>query len=315
MADPFPYPSRRLPSLTFQLRASATGGVLLESVWQIPTLDPFARREAVVLVHGYNNSFGDAATAFDAFRTRQYGNCEVDIPGLEAFLVDTFWPGDAGGVLQDFYYATDLATAKDAVPIIASHIGDSTRLPNLQVVHFIGHSMGCRIVLEVIKLLMVKPGPQIGKVCLMAAAVPGIDVAPGGSLSEAMAAPQQVNVLYSVADTVLRKYFKLGQWRAYTTGQTHEDYSSDALGRSPPKLPANARSILIDQADHSDYWPSQDPPNEVATAQANLEVSVFFGFDGMQSRGVAARTAAPTGAPAEGRPVGDARSTGSDRSI
>lgn len=287
MANTCPVPPRAPPALSFQLRQEASGGDLLGAVEQWPGLDPFARTEAVVLVHGYNNSFDQAHQAYNAFRDRQYGFSTIVAPGLEALLIDTYWPGD-WGLISSILYAVDLSTAKKAAPLIAAHLGS---MPNVRIVHFLAHSMGCRLVLEALDILRNTPTLTVGKVSLMAAAVPATMVAPGGQLADAIASPQSVQVLFSSADHVLHYYFPPGESSA------GEGFFPTALGREPPALPSNTAKIQVAMADHSDYWPSTDTPQPYATNQANLLNHAFFGFDSMAARQVSTRQpayAAPT---------------------
>ena len=45
-------------------------------------------------------------------------------------------------------------------------------MPSLERVDFIGHSLGCRVALETLLLLRTRSLPIVGRVVLMAAAVP-----------------------------------------------------------------------------------------------------------------------------------------------
>lgn len=270
------WPSRGTPSLTFQLREQQESGPLRALVWQIPDFDPFARSEAVVLVHGYNNCFGQAIGAYDAFRDRQYTDTQLDIPQLEAAFVDMFWPGDAGGWASVFHYATDIGIAIQAAPRLAAHLSS---LPNLRKVHFIGHSLGCRLILEVLEILRTTSPLAVGKVCLMAAAVPRSKVAPGGVLRAAIELPEEVLVLYSTDDSVL-ELVPIGEAIAGDSGESPDP----ALGREPPPLPPNVRAVQVAGAGHSDYWPSTDTPDEEASLRASLLVSTFFGLGSLLPR-------------------------------
>ena len=72
------------------------GGDPRPSVLQLPQQDSAARREAVALVHGFNNHYGEAAIAYQGFRKQQYRrDGSLLPPALEDVLADAHWPGDA----------------------------------------------------------------------------------------------------------------------------------------------------------------------------------------------------------------------------
>lgn len=286
MARYFNPPEDYRPGIIFQLRNRLEGGDLRPSVLQLPQLDGAARRETVVLVHGFNNHYGEAATGYQGFRNQQYRrDAGLLPPSLENLLADAHWPGDAAwGVadLVDFLvYPVAVGTARDAGPILAAHL---SQLPNLEIVHFIGHSLGCRVVLEAIRSLGVRP--QVGKVCLMAAAVPVFKVVDRGEFEYAMLRPDRVLVLYSGSDMVLQMAFRLGQ----TAASGDEGFLPTALGheRPPPAVAGKFEAIDITGAGHGDYWGhSNTEPSWRATAH----VGEFMEF-GQRLRAINARAAA-----------------------
>ena len=131
---------------------------------------------------------------------------------FEDLLGDTFWPGDArwpGAIdkLDFFFYANAVGVARDVAPTVAKYLRART---DVLTVHFLAHSLGCRVALEVIALLA-RGGPKVGRVCLMAAAVPSFQVMPGGALFAAVIRPERLRVLYSPRDWVLGFTFPPGQ--------------------------------------------------------------------------------------------------------
>lgn len=285
-----------------QLRERDEGGDLRPTVRQIPTIDGAARREAVVLVHGFNNHYGEAAAAYWGFRARQYSQAGSVPPALESLLADAFWPGDAAWGLADLIdfmvYPVAVSTARDAAPRLADHLRS---MPNLITAHFIGHSLGCRVILETIADFARRGGPTVGKVCLMAAAVPIFKVEAAGDLAGAIGLGRPVLILYSDDDLVLRYAFRPGQ----TLADGDEGFFPAALGsgRPPPTVVGRLESIDIDGAGHGDYWGhSGTQPAAVASAR----VGEFFGFSNWP-RTIAAREPASGHRPgsAEPREVGD----------
>jgi len=296
--------------LIFQLRERLEGGNLLPNVRQEPPLDPYARIEAVVLVHGFNNHYGEAGKSYHHFRLRQYERAvpQLPPPGLEAILADLFWPGDAAwwGFLDLFdflVYPKAVGTARDAAPLLARHLRS---MPNLRTVHFVGHSLGCRIILKTIDDILRYGGPTVGKVCLMAAAVPLFKVQSGGELADAMEHAGhvgEVRILYSDDDWVLRDTFPPGQTLARGND---EGFFPTALGlHGPLGVAARTDPFDITDARHGDYWgDSEQPPASLAADR----IAEFFHFGSWQ-RTIASRGAgmAPRPSTADSREVGYAR--------
>jgi hypothetical protein len=300
-----PPPAGYRPWLKLQLRDSVEGGDLLAAVRQIPPLDPAARRVAVLLVHGFNNHEGEAGAAYDGLRARQYARAPTLVPpGLERILADVFWPGDAAWGLFDLVdflvYPAAVAAARDAAPLLAGHLRS---MPSLVAVHFVGHSLGCRVVLETIDDLARNGGPHVGKVCLMAAAVPVFKVRQPGALARAMEHAADVRILHSDDDAVLRYTFAPGQ----TLASGDEGFFPTALGLHgpPPGVPGRLDPIRVGGAGHGDYWGhSQRPP----AARAADRIAEFFQFGSWARRvGEPSPGAASREASADRREIGRAR--------
>lgn len=290
MARYFNPPTDYRPGIIFQLRYSLEGGKLRPTVLQLPQQDSATRREAVVLVHGFNNHYGEAATAYQGFRKQQHRRDASLLPmALEDLLADAHWPGDAAGGAADcadfFVYPFSVGTARDAGPVLAAHL---SLMPNLEIVHFIGHSLGCRVVLETIRHLGNRP--QVGRVCLMAAAVPVFKVEWGGELESAMVRAEHVLVLYSASDLVLKFTFRPGQLAASAATGSDEGVWPTALGRErpPPTLAGAVDSIDIAGAGHGDYWGHSDTES---SCRATARVGEFLEL-GRRVRAIDTRTAA-----------------------
>ncbi len=305
MARYFDPPEEYKPGLVFQLRHKVEGGDLRPEVEQIPRPDTYGRTEAVVLVHGFNNHYGEAGDAYYGFRLRQYERTvpRLVLPTLEKVLADLFWPGDATWGLFDFLdffvYPSAVGTAKEAGPRLARHLQS---MPNLRLVHFIGHSLGCRVALEAIEYIRQNGGPIVGKVCLMAAAVPLFKVKSGGDLASAIEHASEVRVLYSDDDWVLRDTFPPGQ----TLARGDEGNFPTALGlNGPVGVAARIESFDVTDARHGDYWGhSKTPPASIAADR----IAEFFQF-GSWKRALSPRSAgmAPRPSSSEGRDVSHTR--------
>lgn len=217
---------------------------------------PRRQTDLIVLVHGFNNNRCEAQEAYVGFRGRQRGLlARQDGQRLEDMLGDAFWPGDAdfAGPLDmvDFLvYPATIQTARETAAVLRDYLLTRNDVLNL---HLVGHSMGCRVILETIRLLLeADPGIQarLRKVCLMAAAVPTLAAFPGGALEAAFRAADQVLVLHSSADTVLHFAFPPGQTLA------GDGFFPTAIGRhgDVPAHPGHVDVKPVEGAKHSDYW-------------------------------------------------------------
>ncbi|WP_031436609.1 alpha/beta fold hydrolase [Methylobacter tundripaludum] len=288
----------QIPGLVLSLREQLEGGNLRKDVNQNPLPDKYARIEAVVLVHGFNNHSGEAAEAYLGFRSRQYTLASQSPPALEKELTDVFWPGDASGwglfdLADAAVYPAAVGAAKAAALRLAKHLRS---MPNLRKVHFIGHSLGCRLILETIDDLRLNGGPTVDKVCLMAAAVPVFKIQSIGSLAKAMEHAKNVRILYSENDWVLKYTFPGGQ----TLASGDEGRFPTALGLTRlAYITGRTEQVNIYGAGHSDYWGHPDSKEDKqdkrnAKKQAAASIASFFNF-GRSSRSFAAR--APSAAP------------------
>jgi len=275
-------PTGYAPFLEFYLRRKGEGGKLLHPGDLKGALDARTRRECLVLVHGFNNTDSEAAEAYLGFRAR-----ETEIFGppdalyFERRFGDVFWPGDADW--WSFFDKVDFLIYPSAVHTAVKAADELTdllwQMPNLERVDFIGHSLGCRVVLETLRLLRTRTLPIVGRVVLMAAAVPSEMLEYGGKfhslLMELAAEGTAIRVLHSLQDTVLHYAFPPGQSLA-----GGKEASGRALGRfGPSPLIPGYRATLsereISGAGHGDYWGhSKTAPSRIATEDAGVFLSL-----------------------------------------
>jgi len=295
------------PKLRLWLRQDLEGGGLRDPAALMPA--PDARRECLVLVHGFNNHAGEAAAAYFGFRKSQYEQYpELADRVLEDWFGDGYWPGDADWPgpldwLDALVYPIAVKTAEKCGAILAAAI---QRMPNIERVDFAGHSLGCRVVLEAADVLRAT-GPAIGRICLMAAAVPDEMVEPGGRFDELLwrlvDAGVKIHVMHSDKDTVLRFAFPPGQALA-------GEASLRALGLNGPPVDmigvgGMVTHVKIAGAKHGHYWGHTDSN---ARAQAVRESGTFLRI-GEPRRTIGER---PLG---DARDVGEAREVGTPRDI
>src|SRR2546423_7880077 len=275
-------PAEYTPLLEFYLRSKSEGGKLLHPGDLKGALDAKARKECLVLVHGFNNTDSEAAAAYFGFRQREkeiFGS--PDLKRFDQRFGDTYWPGDADwwsffDKVDFLIYPAAVHTAVKAAQELADLLW---QMLNLERVDFVGHSLGCRVILETLPLLRARTLPMIGRVMLMAAAVPSEMLENGGKfhglLMELAAEGTTVRVLHSMQDSVLHYAFPPGQSLA-----GGKEASSRALGRlGPSPLMPGYRGTLteheIARADHSDYWgQSNRPPPRTSTQDAGTFLSL-----------------------------------------
>jgi len=264
------------PLLEFYLRKKREGGSLLVPSIFHGNLDAIARRECLVLLHGFNNAEGEAAAAYFGFRGRQN---EIFQPGdpsaFDRRFGDAFWPGDADwwwffDKVDFLVYPSAVHTAVKAGEQLANLL---FHMPNLERVDFIAHSLGCRIALETVQQIRARTSVVIRYVCLMAAAVPSEMLEPGGryyDLMTALAAEStEIKILHSKQDPVLHVAFPFGQALA-----GFNEASGRALGRygPAPSMPGFGATLTereIPGASHGDYWGhSRNDPSVAATEAA-----------------------------------------------
>ncbi|HEY0528727.1 MAG TPA: alpha/beta fold hydrolase, partial [Gemmatimonadaceae bacterium] len=224
---------------------------------------------------------------------------------FEAYFGDAFWPGDADWSFFDkldfLIYPKAVHTAIDAGADLADVIAT---MPKLERVDFIAHSLGCRVVLEALLRLRQRTLPVIGKVVLMAAAVPSEMLEPGGRffnlLMDMWRDGIEVRVHHSLDDRVLHFAFPPGQSLA---GRT--EASQRALGRLGPSvmMPGwnkTLKGVKVSGADHSDYWGGgkRDP-----SMQSTREAGEFLQLGALSREVSSVRTVSGAAALPERRTV------------
>lgn len=166
----------------------------------------------------------------------------------------------ATGLLDFFGYDTDLYNARQSSHRLADFLIGLRRAPTSPLkVTFLGHSMGCRLILETLALLADETSLQIEVVVLMAAAVP-VDLvkAPetkppkeAGRLGPTFKAGRRILKFFSGRDLALRLGFPRAQRVAYWR-EIEPDYYDEAVG-----LRGNPKRMGEDEETtnrHKDYW-------------------------------------------------------------
>jgi hypothetical protein len=209
-------------------------------------------RHILLFVHGFNNSEGDAAKSYGRFFAVMRDGLRRSrvAPDAVAYF---HWPGDLTGGATAYPY--DVGQAKDSATTLARYLADIPSPggdPRSLLVSLIGHSLGCRLVLEALAALAPSPRrPEIVFVGLMAAAVGVRAVDVGRPLRAMDTLPKRLTKFFSTRDWVLLGAFPAGQTAAAARGL--DDAHREAVGRNGN--PASFGSGQSTTNGHSDYWP------------------------------------------------------------
>ena len=208
-------------------------------------------RKLTIFVHGYNVDERAARKKWKV--THRKLRKALQVTRLTK-IVFYYWPGDASSrrAISSLSYFTRVDIAEKCGQDLAKLLIDTaSRRPELTV-QFVGHSLGCRLVLEAARNLRDNARVHVKAILLMAAAVPeGLceDDRP-------YAAPiaQYEVVLHSSADNTLRRWFWIGQLLARFRGELPPGPHRGAVGLSGQ--PRKRWSGELDSCglDHGEYW-------------------------------------------------------------
>jgi esterase/lipase superfamily enzyme len=215
----------------------------------------------LLLVHGYNNSHDDAETSYKLFIDNiqnQLGDSREAPDAIAKF----HWPGDVSTKLGTTVgYPYDIQNARDAAQRLAEFLV-SLPIPghgpaSLRIT-IVGHSMGCRLILEALGGMTSANAPRIQVVGLMAAASPVGFVEHAGRLFNTGNPPRRMLKFFSEQDTVLQDGFPLGQWLAYRLGKEVDNYAKE-VGNNAEAVgfhghPAEFGGAIQRRNKHGEYW-------------------------------------------------------------
>lgn len=206
-----------------------------------------ARECHIILVHGFNVRGWSAETRFDEFR----GNAKKVSKKMSTNMITISWPG------KSFYWSA-LSLAKNSAKVLADYLATLETLSGspCQLV-LIGHSLGCRVILEALKRL-----ENDSKFCenkvdifLMAAAVPVHFVTRNQRLYAAVRMARSRMVFYSWVDWVLAFTFPPGQAIAASADPAEGEYP-EAVGfmGAPIDVWTDRQRMWYG---HGQYWTSK----------------------------------------------------------
>jgi hypothetical protein len=226
---------------------------------------PMGLSRIYILVHGFNNDRYQAEESYKAIRTR----LRKSVPSDQIDLIwDFYWPGFEDVVpetlvrhfrivrwpnmfLTAALYSLQVSKAIQFGQKLGDYLIDLQGGEIATEIIFIGHSLGCRLILEAAREILIKTKMaahnRIAAMCLMAAAVPTEHVETGGRLYIAAELPMHRIVLYSRNDHILKYAFPTGQELA------NDGHWPEAVGlKGNPRIRWTATDETM--LGHSGYW-------------------------------------------------------------
>jgi pimeloyl-ACP methyl ester carboxylesterase len=222
-------------------------------------------RHLLILVHGFYNSTSEAKNSYllQLAALEEHFNRSRYAPDAIAFFQ---WPGDVGGLFRFAGYPFDIPRAKQSADRLAQYLKQfpSASDPGAFKISLIGHSLGCRLILEMLsKELPTALALNIGVVSLMAPAVPIELVDASGNLEITVRSPRHILKCYSRQDLALWAGFPQAQEAAYSLGYETEIYL-EAVGLYGHPT---AVGIPVETGNgHSDYWGDRNVANRFSAA-------------------------------------------------
>ncbi len=284
------------PTARLSFRQRAQGGEVKPEPSEPEYRQLTGRRHPLLLIHGYNNDLKAGEEAYRGFEAlqRELANLDDDTPVAGGRLIQIYWPGDADwGIVSPLFYPWSIGRARRTAAALADTLARAARESGHKQLDIVAHSMGCRLTLELLKALRSKSDITVGRVVLMAGAVPTFMLEPRPDRHDLRDAFDKVLSeaglsLYSSSDVVLAFAFPLGQSAA-----TGEGFFPTALGHefwADAVAPVNLTQRENPGADHSDYWGWNQKPQSLACARAaNAKVKEFLRFEQPGERACAER--------------------------
>jgi len=265
--------ARAIARYEISLRTRDRGGPVAATMSGADWYTLALHRHILLLAHGFNNTADQARAAYDGLIAKLMPYLQRMGEGPDA-IVGFQWPGDAAvGPFSsvDFLgYPIDIERARESADRLRGYV---ERLfdcsgPSLKF-SIVGHSLGCRLALELLNSFVGKPS-SFDVVALMAPAVPVDLVDPtyagpaGPYLRLTDSVPRRTLKFHSSADMVLGIAFPAGQSLAFGMDIEAADYL-EAVGfwGDPGTF---GRSIAADGDAHGAYWTDDDVVFAIAAA-------------------------------------------------
>ena len=202
------------PPYEITVREDPSGGGLL-SFADTPWGTLAGSGHLTIFVHGFNNGFLAARDAW----IKNHGLLRKKVPPRKLKVTHFYWPGDEHNkIMSKLGYFTKVDVAEKSAKLLAFHLEKISTPRSPLSVTFVGHSLGCRVVLEATWRLRSIRNVKVEDVILLAAAVPEGLCEPTRRFAEPVAKSERI--VWSSEDSVLKKYFRLGQFRRQAHART-----------------------------------------------------------------------------------------------
>jgi predicted alpha/beta hydrolase family esterase len=262
MLTPLISPNRVRVAREISVRKLRAGGPVLSKAVENPKGLLRRARDLALLIHGFNVDICSAGCSYDHFNRAA---------GLkwQSRSIPVYWPGDAASrwnapVIWSKFVSiasypwqiprAKLTAQRIADLIISSRVGAVSPLK----LSIVAHSLGCRVTLELLRLL--RGAIQLGSISvpltvLMAAAVPRYLVLREAKLRPALEIPKRVMIYHSKNDRTLTYAFRLGQVleRSRTAGWNSEIRSAIGHAGMGFDRPQNVYQKRV-KHNHGGYW-------------------------------------------------------------
>lgn len=214
---------------------------------------PNGRAAILILIHGFNVSQEAAKNSYDTF-LQGLEKAAISPPSIPVY--EFFWPGDeVNKAYSALSFAGKIGVAEEAADVFCNFV-EELRGPGggpIEI-HFVAHSLGNRLLLELLRSSARFPSAVIRSVTLMAAAVPVEMVAYNNMLYKACLVPVFTQVLHSRGDEVLHLAFPPGETLR------GEGFLPTAVGRFGEPCGNWRAAHAFDSFGHGDYWIRPGPP-------------------------------------------------------
>jgi hypothetical protein len=239
------------------VRVNPVGGDIAPRVTLSPEAwDPSGHSSILLLIHGYNNSFDEANAAYETFLTAldKSAGRPVAMP-----IYKFFWPGDTHlkffSALSYPFQISHVQTAADRLGSYLQGLHGPAGTPIN--IHFVCHSLGNRLLIDLLQAFQSNPQVVIASVTLMAAAVPVSKVSEPGSLYAATRLPLRSQALHSRGDMVLFLAFPAGEMACL------DAFWPTAVGRAGEPIANWNSHVAFDKFAHGDYWVKPGPVEQI----------------------------------------------------
>jgi Alpha/beta hydrolase of unknown function (DUF900) len=233
-------------------REGASHAAWDDAHWVDESNTDLGQTNILLLVHGFANSMKKAHASYEKFISRVREENE-SFPGTWGAMCEFHWPGDYPGhrILSFLTYSTRVPVAKGSGQSLARFLHENEQLTSRQQLYIVGHSLGCRVVLEALKeISRIKDynGPVVREVALLAAAVPVQECMLSSGEFKPISSGHE-HVFYSRRDLVLLGPFGPGQ---FFFGERGHAVGREGGPKDRWQQPEQTK------LGHGDYWADRD---------------------------------------------------------